>query len=105
MDHRKDYWNENYLHYFQERTAESNKSTINGDCAPADRLIFERYLQQTRLNRGERLLEVGLGFGRLIPSFLQRGAKVYGVDISPQMILDFLAKGGLKSMVLISHHK
>jgi SAM-dependent methyltransferase len=53
---------------------------------PADVRLFEEYLDRLPIKPGDKVLDVGVGFGRLVPSLLRRGAVVYGIDISPQMI-------------------
>jgi len=85
---RKRYWNEQYLHYWRERTSAEGAQVIRGDCVPADVKLFEHYLEQLGLRPGDRVLEVGIGFGRLVPSLLKCGVDVYGMDISPQMIAE-----------------
>jgi SAM-dependent methyltransferase len=85
---RKRYWNEQYLHYWRERTSARGAQVIRGDSAPADVKLFEHYLEQLRLRPGERVLEVGIGFGRLVPSLLKYSVDIYGIDISPQMIAE-----------------
>lgn len=83
---RKQYWNDTYVKYWQERTADRDGRVLAGDCIPGDVSLFERYLDRLKLEPGDRVLDVGVGFGRLIPSLLARGAAVYGIDISPHMI-------------------
>jgi ubiquinone/menaquinone biosynthesis C-methylase UbiE len=85
---RRAYWDETYLRYWQERTAHPNDGRASTDCAPADVRLFEEYLENLPLKPGDKVLDVGIGFGRLVPSFVRRGALVYGVDISPQMIAE-----------------
>lgn len=91
---RKQYWNDTYKKYWQERTADTDGRVARGDCIPADVSLFERYADRLSLKLGDRVLDVGVGFGRLIPPLLQRGASVYGVDISPQMIEEALKVWG-----------
>lgn len=40
----------------------------------------------TRLQTGERVLEIGCGDGKLIPAVLERGATYTGVDLSPELL-------------------
>jgi len=91
---RKQYWDEEYLRYWRERTSDTDRQVIHGDCVPADVSLFEHYLQQLELNPEDKVLEVGVGFGRLIPSLLKYGAAVYGIDISPQMIAETKSRWG-----------
>ena len=83
---RRAYWDDNYVRYWRERTTHHDRAHAAGDCVPADVREFERYLDNLPVKPGDRVLDVGVGFGRLVPSLLRRGAVVYGVDISPQMI-------------------
>lgn len=83
---RRAYWDERYVRYWQERTTHHNDAQASGDCVPADVRQFERYFDNLPVKPGDRVLDVGVGFGRLVPSLLRRGAVVCGIDISPQMI-------------------
>lgn len=85
---RRAYWDETYVRYWRERTAQHDHPPASGDCVPADVRVFEQYLDKLPINPGDAVLDVGVGFGRLIPSLLRRGAMVHGVDISPQMIAE-----------------
>lgn len=91
---RKQYWNEEYLRYWKERTSDSDGRVLPSDCIPADVSLFETYLPPLKLNRGDKVLEIGVGFGRLIPSLLKQGALVYGVDISAPMITEAKRRWG-----------
>ena len=51
-------------------------------------MLFERYLALLQPAAGQRALEVGVGFGRLVPSLLKAGLHVHGIDISPAMIAE-----------------
>lgn len=83
---RKSYWNDHYLQYWKTRTSTEAQNVAKQDCVPADVSVFDNYLQLLGLKLGDKVLEVGAGFGRLIPSILKYGVKLYCIDISPQMI-------------------
>jgi ubiquinone/menaquinone biosynthesis C-methylase UbiE len=55
---------------------------------PADENWWEVYSLVERLAdlRGRRVLDVGCGTGRLSVALAERGAKVWGVDASPEML-------------------
>ncbi|MCI0402195.1 MAG: class I SAM-dependent methyltransferase [Acidobacteria bacterium] len=42
-------------------------------------------LELLRLEKGQRLLEAGCGYGRLSPALLERGVRWTGVELSPSM--------------------
>lgn len=46
---------------------------------------YEYYLRQI-LNRKGNILEIGVGTGRLFISALEKGADIYGIDVSPSMV-------------------
>ena len=93
---RKEYWNEQYMQYWKARTSAEGKRMAKKDCVPADVSVFDSYLKRLGLKTGETVLEVGAGFGRLIPSILKYGVKLSCIDISPQMIRNIIAEWGDK---------
>lgn len=40
----------------------------------------------SKLNRGDKILDVGCGFGRDVMFFLEQGLDVYGIDLSAKMV-------------------
>jgi len=49
----------------------------------AEKRLIGRFLQ---VKPGMRILDVGCGTGRFTADFLKQGAKVYGLDSSPEMV-------------------
>ena len=56
-----------------------------------DSLDNEFYLGEIQKTTG-RILEIGVGTGRLFIEALNLGAEIYGIDISPEMIKELQAK-------------
>jgi len=53
----------------------------------ADRAVeLDRIWNALRLSRGARLLDAGCGSGQWAIAFAERGARVTGIDLSPEMI-------------------
>jgi len=86
LEARRAYWDDKYLKYWEARTADQRP--LSGDCVPADVAMIERYLDLLEIAPGDAVLDVGIGFGRLVPALVRRGADVYGVDISRAMIAE-----------------
>lgn len=86
-DPRKRYWNEDYLKYWQARTIEL-ASAANSDGRIADPSVFSKYMASLDIRVDHIVLEVGVGFGRLLGPISSLSAHVYGVDISPEMIAE-----------------
>lgn len=82
---RKQYWNEAYLRYWRDLT-QGGAAPPAGAAAPPSIPSFEASLAHLAAMPGQRALDVGTGFGRLLPSLLAGGLEVYGVDISPAMV-------------------
>jgi SAM-dependent methyltransferase len=91
---RKRYWDDAYLSYWDELTAQSEHATSARSTAGV--AVFERCFALSRPCRGERLLEVGIGFGRLVPSFVAAGLSICGIDISTAMIAEAQRRHGAK---------
>ncbi|MDI6754906.1 MAG: class I SAM-dependent methyltransferase [Thermodesulfobacteriota bacterium] len=49
----------------------------------AEKRLIARFLQ---IKPGARILDIGCGTGRFTAEYLKRGARVYGLDSSPEMI-------------------
>ena len=56
-----------------------------------DGVDIDFFLNEIRSSKG-RILEIGVGTGRLFTNALQQGSDVYGLDISPSMIRVLLTK-------------
>ena len=90
-DARKQYWDGQYVDYWQARVEEANRSgssssLVNGDTrAPSDRLYSE-LINLLHITPKQRILELGCGFGRTIPLLYELTHQISAVDISPRMI-------------------
>ena len=92
---RKAYWNEKYVKYWKDVTEEANDNTSSEshvkkmyDCdskTAGENAVFHT-LSMMNYNEGERLLDYGCGFGRLVPYFLEKKLDYNGIDISEAMI-------------------
>lgn len=91
---RKEYWNKNYVEYFESLVNDANQSgtvstvskTTDGDVkAPGD-AVLEDLFEKMDSSIGERILDYGCGFGRFYPYFSGGNSDYYGIDISTAMI-------------------
>src|SRR3989344_9056179 len=63
-------------------------SVING--APfvaSDKNSIERMLSISKIKKGDRVLDLGSGDGRLVIAFAKKGCSVEGVEINPILVL------------------
>lgn len=79
----RDRWGEGYLRYWETATGGGSLAKA---LQPPDLTVIGRYLARLDLAPGQRLLEVGIGFGRLVPALTPFGCKIWGIDLSPEMI-------------------
>lgn len=56
------------------------------DNEPVNDAVISKIVDITNLQNGARVLDVACGTGVMVPFYLERGASVVGVDISPKMI-------------------
>lgn len=89
---RVKYWNENYVNYWKARVAEANASGVGASVTPvgdvkttADALYLS-IISLLDIQADNRVLELGCGFGRSLPTLSAMAAEVSAVDISEQMI-------------------
>ncbi|MEX0683187.1 MAG: class I SAM-dependent methyltransferase [Dehalococcoidia bacterium] len=59
------------------------------DCA---RALTDELVRQVRANNTDRLLEIGIGTGRIARPLMREGVAVVGVDISPLMVAQLRAQ-------------
>lgn len=78
----RDCWGEEYLHYWERATG----GGAVPESRPPDLSVVGRYLGRLDLAPGQRLLEVGIGFGRLVPAVAQFGCEIWGIDVSREMV-------------------
>lgn len=72
--------------YWKQVTSETDKLSVKH---PSPRLnVFSKYLDKLPLSKDDAVLDVGIGFGRFIPTYLDHGLRVYGVDVDPAMVSD-----------------
>jgi len=50
--------------------------------------VCTRYLNLLEIGASQRVLDVGLGFGRFVDFYHSCGAEVYGIDVDPKMVED-----------------
>jgi ubiquinone/menaquinone biosynthesis C-methylase UbiE len=90
-DKRREYWNDDYVRYWQQRVEEANRSAedsqvVEKDSAvPPDRLYVDLIRSLEILPRSH-VLEIGCGFGRTIPIIFAITSQIDAVDISEAMI-------------------
>lgn len=87
---RKQYWNENYLRYWEAKVKEANADEeliINKHDikTAADNLIF-KYCDLLNINEYNNVLDFGCGFCRVYPYFMNKKVNYWGIDISEAMI-------------------
>jgi SAM-dependent methyltransferase len=98
---RAEYWNRQYLEYWQKRVGEANSgqlsSTINAGDRPtvSDGIIVEQ-LDLMEICNTHAVLDLGCGYGRLFPILLKRTANLCGTDISSAMIAEAQNRYGSK---------
>ncbi len=89
---REKYWNEDYVRYWKARVEEANKSgadassLVVGDAKTSTDDLYIDAIALLRLGKSDRVLELGCGFGRSLPTLCQAALHVTAVDISREMI-------------------
>jgi ubiquinone/menaquinone biosynthesis C-methylase UbiE len=53
---------------------------------PPNEEIFEFYLEKMGIRPGDKVLDIGCGFGRFFPILFKRKCEIYGIDISTAAI-------------------
>lgn len=48
--------------------------------------ICNKYLSLLEIGQGDRVLDVGIGFGRFVDYYHAKGAEIYGIDVDPNMV-------------------
>ena len=86
VDERREAWNRcaraNAFHYVDSSRLRWDEQ----DFFERGRMDVERFTSGLKLNSEGRMLEIGCGVGRMTRSFSSQFSKVYGVDISEEMI-------------------
>ncbi len=88
----KEYWEGPYYDYLMARMEEANsknlkKSTLikNDIKIPSDK-TYELFVKKMKLIKGQKLIDIGCGFGRTFDYFFKHEVFVSGIDISSRMI-------------------
>jgi Methyltransferase domain len=58
---------------------------------PTPQDVVERMLDMAKIKAGEYLIDLGSGDGRIVITAAQRGARAYGVDLSPTRVKEAIA--------------
>lgn len=74
------------VEYWKQQTAE-------GKAVPRQEVYLD-YLDRLAIQPGMTLLDVGVGFGRFVPDYARQGARIYGIDIDPNMLESARAEYG-----------
>ncbi|MBS0171431.1 MAG: methyltransferase domain-containing protein [Nitrospira sp.] len=91
-DLRQQYWDEQYMKYWQQRVAEANevvdnKSRLNQqDSATLSDRTYLEAIEHLNIAPDETVLELGCGFGRSLPFLSRHARQVWGLDISSAMV-------------------
>lgn len=92
MNKRKEYWDKNYYDYWKKRVDEANQRDEKSsritpcDIKTTDDLVYFDCIELLDINKNDKVLEVGVGFGRSVPYIAEKSASLYGIDISDAMI-------------------
>ncbi len=72
------------IDYWEKVTSEKNASEKKHSAPKSD--IYEKYLDELGIRKRQRLIDIGIGFGRFMKYYRHTGAKIFGFDINPDMI-------------------
>ena len=89
-EERRKYW-ENYFDYWKDRVKKESKNILSRtDVKTPDVSLFGKYYKKAKRHvttPKAKVLEIGVGFGRLLPTFSKDFAQnIWGIDISQKMI-------------------
>lgn len=89
---REKYWNEDYVRYWKARVEEANKcgndtsTMVTGDAKTSTDNLYIDAIGLLQINKTDKVLELGCGFGRSLPMLCRSALQVTAVDISEEMI-------------------
>jgi SAM-dependent methyltransferase len=72
-----------YLSYFRQRA----ETASDGTRIPGPDVV-DLLIDRMRIHRGARVLDVGCGWGRLLPVLRARSTEVHGVDVSAEAVAE-----------------
>ncbi len=103
---RLKYWNEGYREYWRARVAEANRvvtdsKLVSGDKATVGDAVVEGLLHELAIRPEHVVLDLGCGYGRMLPLLHRWTHFLYGTDISEAMIRE--ARQGYGEHVLGLH--
>jgi SAM-dependent methyltransferase len=81
----RDYWNAEYVEYWKRRSRDAEAHPLDPKEVPGS-AVYEAMIDALEPEYGEVVLDLGIGFGRMVPAFRRRGLGVVGVDVSLQML-------------------
>jgi len=84
-DPRIEYWNQDYLNFWKERTSEADINKDLDDSTSSSKNYFDA-ISLLELNKSDVILEVACGHGRSLPFLCPKVKKVFACDISKEMI-------------------
>ena len=77
-----EHFHDNYLTYWKERVTKP----LDGSKV-ADLDILDFYIRQLEISEGDKVLDLGCGFGRSYPAIAKYTQRIVGIDISRDMLL------------------
>lgn len=89
---REKYWNEDYVQYWKARVEEANKTRddtslmVAGDVRASTDDLYIAAIDLLQISEVDKVLELGCGFGRSLPTLCRKAFHVIAVDISKEMI-------------------
>jgi SAM-dependent methyltransferase len=72
------------VEYWRSVTADDRP--IDGRHPAPKQHVMAKYFSALRPAPGQRVLDIGIGFGRFVPVYQSHGLEIHGVDVDPLMI-------------------
>ena len=92
IEKREEYWNEKYANYWISRVDEANNEEISSsqiikaDTKTSKNAIYSDAISLLDITKTDKVIEIGVGFGRSLPELCQAAHHVTALDISAPMI-------------------